>query len=427
MNKNLQDRLDGEVEAAANAVLASLASELRRAAAMAEADPAGARAVVARAVAAVGYEPAVNVRDNGNCALAELDAVVGAVANAFDQSEKRDGGGKWTAGGSLKADAAKQAAWLAGKAKEHGYAGVGDLLEKDPGLFQKLGHDYRKPLLVPVKRVGDGKDAKLVHAETGEDAPDHIKGLKLPPAWTDVHANPDPRGDLLAQGKDAKGRVQSVYSEAHTARQAAAKFSRIHELMEKRDYIFKQNEANMHSDDFQTREDAACMKLVQQTGVRPGSDTDTGAEKQAYGATTLLGKHVKVGADGSVRLQFVGKKGVDLDIPVDDPATAALLRDRKEVAGDKGKLFQTDDAKLRDYSHTLDGGGFKPKDFRTLKGTSTAAEEVAKNPERCATLKEYKKRVGDIAKKVAAKLGNTPAIALQSYISPAVFKEIQPA
>jgi DNA topoisomerase IB len=75
---------------------------------------------------------------------------------------------------------------------------------------------------------------------------------------------------------------------------------------------------------------------------------------------------------------------------------------------------------LRDYSHTLDGGGFKPKDFRTLKGTETASQLVAQEPAP-KTLKEYKAAVIGVAKKVAAKLGNTPVISLQSYIAPQVF------
>jgi len=37
--------------------------------------------------------------------------------------------------------------------------------------------------------------------------------------------------------------------------------------------------------------------------------------------------------------------------------------------------------------------------------------------------KEYKKKVKEVAKQVSAKLGNTPTVALQSYISPVVFAE----
>lgn len=277
---------------------------------------------------------------------------------------------------------------------------------------------------IPLKRIGEGKEAKWV-THTGEDLPEYAAKLGIPPAWKNVRIAPSPDHDLQAIGTDAKGREQRIYSDAFTYHQAQIKFARNRELLQKQRSIFAQNERNLNHENKDIREAAACMKLIQQTGIRPGSDNDTKAEKQAYGATTLLGKHVIV--DGtSVRLQFTGKKGVLLNIPVEDKSTADMLVERKRSAGDDGKLFDTNDALLRKYSQTLDGGGFKPKDFRTLKGTQTAIEELGEKPERAKTMKEYKKRVMEIARKVAGKLGNTPTIALQSYINPFVFDAIKP-
>jgi DNA topoisomerase-1 len=274
---------------------------------------------------------------------------------------------------------------------------------------------------ISLKRSGEGKEAKWV-TDKGEPIPEHAAKLVIPPAWKNVQVAPGPEHDLQAIGEDSKGRTQRIYSEAFTQRSADAKFSRTSELIQKKDKIFQQNEDNLQNGDPKMRENAACMKLVQKTGIRPGSDKDTGAEKQAYGATTLEGRHVVADKDGNVQLQFVGKKGVALDIPVEDKGTAEMLLDRKNAAGAHGKLFDVDDASLRDYSHTLNGGSFKPKDFRTLKGTTTAMDEVAKVPAP-KTFKDYKKAVMDVAKKVAAKLGNTPTIALQSYIMPSIFSQ----
>lgn len=281
---------------------------------------------------------------------------------------------------------------------------------------------------IHLKRVGAdvaGKGGKWVTHEDKE-IPEHAKKMVIPPAWKNVRIAPDASHDLQAIGEDSKNRVQRIYSEAATQKSADEKFSRNKELLEKQGYIFKQNEENLKSEHPKIREAAACMKLIQETGIRPGSDNETGAEKQAYGATTLEGRHVIVGPGGHVRLQFVGKKGVDLDIPVTDSATAIMLKERKEKSGDDGKLFGVTDGLLRDYSHTLDGGSFKPKDFRTLKGTNTALEAIKEVKEKPATLKEYKKVVMAIAKKVSEVLGNTPTIALQSYINPFVFDSIKP-
>jgi DNA topoisomerase-1 len=173
------------------------------------------------------------------------------------------------------------------------------------------------------------------------------------------------------------------------------------------------------------RDAASVSSLIMATGLRPGSTRDTKAETQAFGATTLEGRHVVVSGT-NVRLKFTGKKGVPIDIPVNNPMVAALLRERKESAGDSGRLFNVSDSQLRGYAKTLDGGSFKPKDFRTHKGTSLAANLVSRGSVPKSE-KEYKSRVREVAKSVAAALGNTPAVALQSYIDPTVFSKWRPA
>jgi len=266
----------------------------------------------------------------------------------------------------------------------------------------------------------EGKHLKDAQRHVGGKAlPAHIAALKIPPAWTGVKINPDPKGDLLATGYDEKGRRQSIYSDTHATRQAAIKFARISELMEKQKRIAAEISRDMESGDPKTREAATVLALIQSMGLRPGSERDTQAKAQAYGATTLRGSHVIETPDG-VRLQFTGKKGVKLDLPVTDPKVASMLRERKQVVGD-GRLFSVSDSELRKYAHTLDGGSFKPKDFRTLRGTSLAIDEIKKVGACCKNPKEYKQTVKRVATVVSKALGNTPTVALQSYIDPTVF------
>jgi DNA topoisomerase-1 len=273
----------------------------------------------------------------------------------------------------------------------------------------------------PMSEAKTQEGGKRTQAN-GEPLPDYIERLKIPPAWTDVKFSADPNSDLLATGKDSKGRPQAIYSEAFTKTQAEAKFARIHELISKFEEIVAQNNDARKSKNARTRDSADCLDLIAKMGLRPGSDDDTGAKVKAYGATTLEGRHVVQTPDG-VRLQFTGKKGVNLDLPVTDPALSKMLLDRAKSSGADGKLFPaTSDKALLDHTHTMDGGGFKTKDFRTHVGTSTAADLVAKEtPPKSEA--EYKKKVMEIAKRVSDRLGNTPVIALQSYISPVVFAQ----
>ena len=258
--------------------------------------------------------------------------------------------------------------------------------------------------------------------ESGGELPEHISKLKIPPAWTDVEIDTNPEAKVLVTGKDAKGRTQSIYSAEHTSQAAQAKFSRIKELDDKFDSIVKQNEEAMKSDDPRIRDTAECLSLIMKMGIRPGSESDTGGASKAYGATTLQGRHVVRTEAGNVYLRFIGKKGVKLSLKVNDPKLAEMLEQRSEKASERGKLFpETSDKVLLDHTHSLDGGGFKTKDFRTRLGTSIAQAEVDAVKKPPTDMKSYKKAVREVAKKVSDALGNTPTIALQSYISPTVF------
>lgn len=256
---------------------------------------------------------------------------------------------------------------------------------------------------------------------SGEPLPAHISALRIPPAWTDVSFDPNPKAALLVAGKDAKGRRQAIYSKEFAQSQAAIKFSRIQELEQKFAELEQQNAEGRKSKDPKTRDAADCLYLIMKMGVRPGSDADTKSNVKAYGATTLEGKHV-IDEGGKLYLKFTGKKGVSLNLPVLDKELAADLRKRAKAAGADGKLFSnTSQTALLDYVHGLNGGGFKTKDFRTRLATSLAGKLVAEIKTAPTSMKEYKKQVTGVAKQVAAVLGNTATIALQSYINPAVF------
>jgi len=254
-------------------------------------------------------------------------------------------------------------------------------------------------------------------AGSGEPLPEHVAKLRIPPAWTDVRYSTDPESALQVVGRDAKGREQRIYSLGHSARQAEAKFNRVQAL----DREFRRiSRANVEAQRDPGKADVAdALALVMATGIRPGSDSDTRAKAQAFGATTLEGRHVHH-ENGEVRLRFVGKKGVSLDIPVADGHLARMLVSRAERAGSSGRLFPAVSAAwLLNHVHDI-GGDFKTKDFRTLLGTRIANQAVKAGPSP-STMTAYKQAVHRVAQLVARSLGNTPTVALQSYIAPEVF------
>jgi hypothetical protein len=265
-----------------------------------------------------------------------------------------------------------------------------------------------------TKRNDEGK---LVSAN-GEALPEHIAKLKIPPAWKNVIYSEDKNSPMQAQGLDEKGRRQVIYNEKFKTKQTQAKFKRIEELNNKFDKILNENEQAISKG----KEEAIITKLIMQTGIRPGSDNETGAKVKAYGATTLEGKHIIENEDGSVNLNFIGKKGVQNNIKVEDEELVKYLKEKAKNTDEK--IFSADHTSLLNYVHTLDGGSFKTKDFRTLLGTKTAMAIVEKE-EAPKTEKEYKKKVIAVAKQVAQKLGNTATVCLQAYINPSVFSQWQ--
>jgi len=269
--------------------------------------------------------------------------------------------------------------------------------------------------MTATKRNEEGK----LMLEDGSPLPGHLPKA-IPPAWRDVKVSLNPKSELLVKAKDSKDRVKVIYSDAHDTRTAIAKFARINELRKKQRMI----ESQVIQDGMgkgKKKEEANCLRLILATGMRPGSHSDTKGDVQAYGATTLQGRHVVVKGD-TVSLSYVGKGGKKVDMVITHKAVVKDLIRRKQKAGDEGELFNTNNGKVLRYSKGLNGGGFKTKDFRTAKGTNEALKAM-RNVPKPKTMKEYKKAVRKVAKHVSEKLNNTPTVALQSYINPMVFSK----
>lgn len=239
------------------------------------------------------------------------------------------------------------------------------------------------------------------------------KALKVPPGWNDVRMAKDPKSPLQIIGIDSKGRSQYRYSAEHTAKQSALKFDRVRrfsrELDEKILPAIERDLAN-------GSEEALVLRLIHRTGFRVGSTVNTGAKVQAYGATTLRAEHLTINGD-VLHFRFVGKKGVLIDQAIEDAELARHLAPRLAKGGD---LFATTDAKVRDYLHA-NNGAHKVKDFRTWVGTNAALDVIKRLPTP-KTLADFKRLRADVGKVVSSKLGNTPTVALESYIDPRVFE-----
>lgn len=287
---------------------------------------------------------------------------------------------------------------------------IANLTERQRDTYESVVRELnRRRRLRRTSTASEDADASVAPEHSPRLAtPEEVKALKLPPAWRDVMIYDTPtKGGLKAFGFDAKGRKQYRYDSEVVAKKSQAKFQRVQVVAKKADGIVRQMRKDAPGDDT-----AAALLLIALSGFRIGSDADTGAKVKAYGTTTLTSEHVRIEGD-KMHFDFIGKKGVRIRQTVQDKQLADLLRDRE------GRLFDTTNTRVRAYLRRQDKR-FLPKDFRTHTANLEAERIVASLP-LPASPEEAEKMKMLVARGVAAKLGNTPSVALTNYIDPRVF------
>lgn len=296
-----------------------------------------------------------------------------------------------------------------------------------PQSKPKETHDKRET--VPATPVNlTNKTKHLISISDVKELPEHIKSLNIPPDYRCVMISlePNPKSEILAVGKDNQNRAHYIYTQAHWDRVNKEKYKRVTDLIQQRDDLLSFIDELRKTDE----DTADCLDLIYNTGLRPGSDKDTSAKVQAYGASTLQGRHVVVEKEvingqerDKVSLKFVGKKGVQQDHEIHDERLAKMLIQRKHQSGDNGKIFpSTNDVKLRTALKPM---GIHPKDLRTMLANVTAQEWLS-DVAPTADVKEFVKVRNAVGDAVCSKLGNQRTMSLKSYINPAVFEKWSP-
>ena len=280
----------------------------------------------------------------------------------------------------------------------------------------------RTRAVVRVAGSGKGKDkipGKWVSADgkpLNKHTQHYVDTVAIPPAWKDVMVSTEPNAKLIAMGTDAKGKKQPKYSAEHSEESSLIKFARVAKLNESMPKVVSQSKKDMMNQKLSERErdNAATIHLIAKTGFRPGGDS-----ADAYGASTLEKRHVSVDGD-VVSFNFVGKHKVNQVKKLKDPAMAEYLSGKLKTLGDKDQVFAASGASAGRYLKKLVGPDYKVKDLRTWTGTATAKALINREevPADEKALKEQQKRISEA---VSKKLGNTPTVALESYIDPSVW------
>jgi DNA topoisomerase I len=271
------------------------------------------------------------------------------------------------------------------------------------------------------------------HRLSDEDA-QRVRGLAIPPAWTDVWICPWPNGHLQAVGTDVAGRRQYLYHPDWRTQRDAAKHARVlgfgRVLSRAREQVLTDLGTDGMSLD---RACAVAVRLLDLGYFRIGNDVYA-EENGSFGLTTLQRQHVRR-QGSSLVFCFVGKSGVEHCITIEDAPTVQALEvmrkrrapaDEELLAWKEGRAWHDlDSGHVNDYVRRATGQDATAKDFRTWHATVLAAASLAETDEPGLTKASRKRAEVAAMKEVAEYLGNTPALARASYVDPRVVDAYQ--
>ena len=273
-------------------------------------------------------------------------------------------------------------------------------------------------------RYLDGRGKRITDSAKLE----RIQELAIPPAWKEVWISPRSTAKLQATGVDAAGRRQYLYHEDYRAAQEEAKFHMLVRFADAlpafRESMSKHIELEPMAPEWTC---AVAVRLINLGWFRVGDDRYVKAHK-TFGITTLRRSHVRV-RGSRIAFRFRAKHRIWVRTAVVDTELAQAMRELLDTRGSRLFRYRLEDEiynlsarRLNDYIAEFMGEEFTAKDFRTWGGTLVAAVALAeRRPAETAT--EAKRTVAAVMRTVGERLGNTPAVARASYVSPAVVEQ----
>jgi DNA topoisomerase-1 len=254
-----------------------------------------------------------------------------------------------------------------------------------------------------------------------------IRGIVIPPAWTDVWICPYANGHIQATGRDARGRKQYRYHPRWTEVRDGTKYDRMiaFGLALPRLRARVARDLRRHG---LPREKvlATVVQLLEKTLIRVGND-EYAKSNHSYGLTTLQDRHAHINGS-TIRFHFRGKGGISHDVALSDRRLARIVRRCQELPGQEllqnldgnGQVRDLTSTDVNNYLREATGMDFTAKDFRTWAGTVLAAHTLV-GLDSGDVPSPSKRRIAQAVATVAERLGNTKAVCRKCYIHPAVF------
>jgi DNA topoisomerase-1 len=274
----------------------------------------------------------------------------------------------------------------------------------------------------------DGED-RIVDAAgvlvTDDETVGRIRGLRIPPAWTDVWIAVSPNAHLQATGLDSKERRQYLYHPLWRTRRDAEKFEDMLEFAERLPRI-RATATELLGVDGSDRERtlALAIRLLDIGLFRVGWDRYA-RDNGHVGLTTLHRDQVTLSGP-EAHFDFIAKSGKRRRMTVRDRQAVDVLAGLIRRRGLPHELLAYRSRQGWRRIHAPDvnnalrawaDGPYSAKEFRTWAATVLAAVALAREH---ADGKHDRRAINRAVREVSTALGNTPTVARASYIDPRV-------
>lgn len=254
---------------------------------------------------------------------------------------------------------------------------------------------------------------------------DRIRGLAVPPAWTDVWICASPSGHVQATGRDAKGRKQYRYHPRWRSVRDGQKFERTIAFAGSLPALRRRIRKDMALVGLpKEKVVATVVALLDACFARIGNESYA-RSNGSFGLSTLRDRHARFDGSG-LRLRYRGKGGKEHEAYIDDRRTVHIVRRCQEIEGqvlfqylEDGGAKALGSSDVNAYLRGSTGEPFTAKDFRTWAATVICAGELA-TAEVADAETDRQRVIGGAIDAVAAELGNTRAVCRASYIHPDV-------
>jgi DNA topoisomerase I len=244
-----------------------------------------------------------------------------------------------------------------------------------------------------------------------------------------VWISPRPKAKLQATGLDRAGRRQYLYHPEFRAQQEQEKYDRLVRFAERLPALRKAMSEHMAREPFDPEWTCAlAIRLINLGWFRVGTERYARTTR-TFGVTTLRKSHVSV-RGSRIAFRYRGKHRVWVRTAVVDEELASAMKELIKLPGGQrlfryryeDSLANLTGARLNEYINEHLGEEFTAKDFRTWGGTLLAAIAFAEHGP-ADTETDAKRIVAGVMRAVGERLGNTPAVARSSYVSPAVVEQ----